>query len=1372
MLYLYDPETEWGKSHNPDLVELEKIADVPCLVLLGEPGIGKSKIIEKEHERISDTYGETPLVLNLHAYGSEDRLIKKLFESQQFRNWVQGNHRLHIFLDSLDECLLWIDNVTNLLAEEFKQYQDKTDRLFLRVVCRTAVWQSTFEEQLRQIWGKDQVKIYELAPLRWRDVRHAAEREEIADPDIFLQEIWNKNLIPLAIKPITLRFLIRIYRSDSQFSENQTLCDLYLKGCRILCDEEDDADPRRPGHKENLDLDERLIIAARIAAVTVFANRDAIWMGRESGQIPDDDVLRRELAQGYESINEKPVEVKEAAITEVLGTGLFSSSGENRIGWAHQTYAEFLAAWYLKQRKIELGQILSLIIHPDQRVVPQLQETAAWLASLMPEVFQEVLKTDPDILLQSDIENQSNENKETLVTSLLKLYNEGKIIRNYNFGRYKKLQHLTLWKQLRPYICGHIGNDEAQRVAIDIAEACNVNELQEDLADVALNPQQPYWTRVSAAIAVCKVGDTNTKSNLMPLALSQAGDDPEDELKGCGLRAIWPDHIFITKLLNLLTKPQSKVIGGRYQSFIAHDVSKHLQIKDLPAALDWVGRQPRRRELRYPFQQLSDQILLKAWENFDRLEVSEKFIECAIYRLKQYEEVFDLSDQESFYFMVKANDNKRLKFIRKLISSSLISETDLSWLTRNRLNKTIILQDDILWMLDQLESSSDEKIQKIWSELIYSKVKWLDSEHISKILIVSERNSILKNKFIELIEPIEIGSEKAKKSISSYLEDHKMEEESRLVLLEPPPQQRVLDCLKRFESEDYTAWTILCFEMKLTPTSTSYRNDWRSDLTSLPGWLDAGTNTQNRIIKAAQSYILFGDPNSQEWLGTNEISCSALSGYQVLYLNAIQNNGFIEHLKPEIWRKWASSILCFPLYSDDKYENSRKVLIQQAYIQAPQETIQAFNTKIAQQNEQGWIDIHRQLEFCWDEHLSINLLNLIQDLDLNPQNLETLLEIPLKNRSAEVQSYAKSLVTLPLFQNVIERDKSIAAARSLLLYAEDAGWSVVRSLIQAEPELSRKIIESAFYAFEHNQLGQRLDENDCAELYIFLVRHYFELKESKSNSLRKYHNSYILQRLQERGTPEACEAFRKIIRELPQLADELQWRLLETEAAARRTTWNPPLPKDILQLVFDQNKRLVQDGHQLLGVLIESLNRLELELQGETSAVRDLWNEWKGNLFRPNDENAFSDYVKRFLDRDLKSRGIIINREVELRRSYGGNPGERTDIHVDAVLKRSNSEVYETITVIIEVKGCWHSEVETAMESQLVGRYLADNACKYGLYLIGWFDCQQWDGQDSRKNKTPKMAIDEAKTQFDRQAETLSSSGNVIRAYVMNTALR
>ena len=189
-------------------------------------------------------------------------------------------------------------------------------------------------------------------------------------------------------------------------------------------------------------------------------------------------------------------------------------------------------------------------------------------------------------------------------------------------------------------------------------------------------------------------------------------------------------------------------------------------------------------------------------------------------------------------------------------------------------------------------------------------------------------------------------------------------------------------------------------------------------------------------------------------------------------------------------------------------------------------------------------------------------------------------------------------------------------------------------------------------------------------------------------------------------------------------------------------------------------------------MLLESLKRLELELQGETSSARDIWDKVNNNnKFKPVDENAFSDYVKRYLDRDLKSRGIIVNREVELRRAYGGLAGERTDIHVDAVLKKPNGE-FDSITVIIEVKGCWHPELRSAMGEQLVNRYLNYNACGYGLYLIGWFECSQWDSNDSRKKKVPKISIYEAREEFDRQAEQLSLLGNTVRACVLNTALR
>lgn len=42
----------------------------------------------------------------------------------------------------------------------------------------------------------------------------------------------------------------------------------------------------------------------------------------------------------------------------------------------------------------------------------------------------------------------------------------------------------------------------------------------------------------------------------------------------------------------------------------------------------------------------------------------------------------------------------------------------------------------------------------------------------------------------------------------------------------------------------------------------------------------------------------------------------------------------------------------------------------------------------------------------------------------------------------------------------------------------------------------------------------------------------------------------------------------------------------------------------------------------------------------------------------------------------------------------------------------------------------------------------------------------------NRKKKTPKISIDEARNKFDEQAKEISLSGNVVRAYVLNTSLR
>jgi hypothetical protein len=98
-------------------------------------------------------------------------------------------------------------------------------------------------------------------------------------------------------------------------------------------------------------------------------------------------------------------------------------------------------------------------------------------------------------------------------------------------------------------------------------------------------------------------------------------------------------------------------------------------------------------------------------------------------------------------------------------------------------------------------------------------------------------------------------------------------------------------------------------------------------------------------------------------------------------------------------------------------------------------------------------------------------------------------------------------------------------------------------------------------------------------------------------------------------------------------------------------------------------------------------------------------------------------------------------------------------------------EPYDSVTVIIEAKGSWHRDLDYAMETQLLDRYLKDNRCQHGLYLVGWFNCDLWDDNDRRKKHAPKSTPEEAQIKFDAQALELSKKGKVIKALVINTAL-
>jgi hypothetical protein len=146
------------------------------------------------------------------------------------------------------------------------------------------------------------------------------------------------------------------------------------------------------------------------------------------------------------------------------------------------------------------------------------------------DVFDAILARDPQVLLQSDVTAASTDDIAHLVERLLTLVGQEAIF-DLDRQRYPALQHQALADQLRPHITTNDASLAARELAIDLAEACEVVELEDELATLALDRSAPLRSRINAAYAISRIGTERSRNRLRPLAIEHRDDDPSDELK-------------------------------------------------------------------------------------------------------------------------------------------------------------------------------------------------------------------------------------------------------------------------------------------------------------------------------------------------------------------------------------------------------------------------------------------------------------------------------------------------------------------------------------------------------------------------------------------------------------------------------------------------------------------------------------------------------------------------------------------------------------------------------------------------------------------------------------------------------------------------
>lgn len=1388
--YLPDPTMRWERHTNPSLQSFEALEKIPCLVLLGEPRIGKTEALKPYREPITHLNGTPykPLWIDLSHIHSDLDLRHKLLNQPDFRSWKKGARWLCLFLDGLDESPVGISHIRDTLLPHFEQ--GPREQLLLRIICRTADWQEPFEHALKQLWDNQSVQVYELAPLRRVDVATAAHANTI-DAGIFIQALERAEAVPLAIKPPTLQLLINLYWKSGGLPATPT--DLYQRACHLLCEE---TNPNRQASKQigTFPPEDRLMAAESIAVVTRFAHYDLIWIGPDQGNIPQGALTFEDLHQ-VDAENWKDVV---ATMREVLATGLFATRHPHEFGWSHPSYVDFLAARYLKRQGVSLEQVKTLLTHPDDmsgKLVPHYYGVAAWLASMRPDVLRMLIPVEPEILLHSDLTTTGAEDRAALAAALLRFYDEEQALdEDSSLSKcYHKLTHLQLAEQLRPYIMDPTKGIVVRRVAILITAACQERVLQQELLQVALNPAEHDHVREMAVYAIGAMGDAETKQALRPLLQEKGGADPYDRIKGQCLKALWPDFVSSRELLNVLTPPQKAHHFGAYEAFLLSDFVSQISPGDLPVALAWAEKHahlPGQNAL----HQVVDAILAGAWRHLDAPSAREGLAQVMLARLQHHDVILDKDYQVekidehhqplSFGESLQTHHEKRHQLLETLIS--LLSSTSIHPMQLVISNPPLVTTQDVSWLLEQLRQAPSEEQGRFLAQLIATVVDPFNPEQVDTVQAASDLNPLLAEYVQRVFQQVLFGSPTTEAMKARSVEQQDQETpQLKQAVTHVDSMTHVTSLLDECESSNSAAWWRLNEEIIPQPVALLGK-DAGADLMQVPAWKEADAATRKRIIEAAKRYILEQDPDKHGWFGDTTQTWAgkataphpqAFAGYRALLLLQKTVPVFIATLPERTWKRWAPILVTYPLYRGNSIQEAHDAVIQMAYRVAAPEMIETFVRQMDQHNqEMGHLTTLHMIEACWDAQLETALLQKVKDERLQAGFWRELLAGLMSHVSSRVVSYAESLLEARHANEAAYR-QAVAAACLLLTHAKDADWAVIWPIFQQEQAFGLKVLLTLLEVpLGSSPLPQRLTEEQVADLFIWLAHQFPADQEPEfsdsgwvTDTMRMYDwQRGLVVHLQRQATQQACAALRKIIQAFPKL-QWIRWQLHAAERLMRERNRYPFAPATIWKLTGNQKARLVQNGQQLLTVVMESLTRLQQEFAAQTPPYFAVWNDWtvkvgrkKLKLFRPKDEQGLSDFIKYYLDKALSERNIILNREVQIRQGLAGIPGERTDIHIETKPINQRGVVTGHERVIVEVKGCWHPGLFTAMESQLVDRYLKDTSCPYGLYVVGWFNCPQWDvAGDTRE--PPKQSLEEIQAQLADQAARLSSEagGNV-----------
>jgi hypothetical protein len=587
-------ELSWRERFDDSGISWDELLKSRRILIVSEAGAGKTFECESKSKELF-ARGEPAFFLSLESVASVG-VVATLFgdEHTRFTDWLASSSQVaYFFLDSIDELQLVHRSFKDALRRFAHDIRGALGRATVVITARpvpidrqafrdilpvpTPVRQEDSRDEFIRIAmdgpskakddGPPTRREVELLPLTGLQIIEFARSRGVENPEALLAAIDAKHAREFARKPQDLIELCDDWREYGGLRAHFEQIQSHVRA-RLAA---------RPDRREKAELPPAKVQtgAQRLALAAILSRRLTIRYsagsdGDATGAVPIDP---RELLTDW-----GPNEV-----LTLLERPIFVEGGYGRVRFHHRSVMEFLAARQIHDL-IEAGllaqsaacrMLFGLTGLNETILRPSMRPVAAWLALLRPDMFERVVKIEPDCLLtQGDPESLTDLQRERALLGFVARYGKGQWrgleVPNLQVAR---LAQLGLAGTVQSAWAAGVEAPEVRELLLRLVSAGHIQGCADLVAQVAADASCSDRERFEALLALAALGD----SRLAPMvdAIVTLSPGWSERLARWVGTMLYPEHVSEAQLVQLLARVRSeKRDRGGYADSVARVIQK------------------------------------------------------------------------------------------------------------------------------------------------------------------------------------------------------------------------------------------------------------------------------------------------------------------------------------------------------------------------------------------------------------------------------------------------------------------------------------------------------------------------------------------------------------------------------------------------------------------------------------------------------------------------------------------------------------------------------------------------------------------------------------------------------------------------------